>query len=174
MDLVSLLERLSIWDWGVILLVSGSISLSVSRGFSREAISLLGWIIAFIVANLYGGVIASALDQVIQNVMARMIVSWLLLFLGILISVGFLARLFSKLVSLSGLGLLDRVLGVVFGLGRGIVMAAVIVFLSREVAPELFKEIVSDSSLISSVEMLVDWSLEVLGSDITDLLAVET
>ena len=174
MNLVNILEGLSMWDWGVVLLVSGSIFLSVSRGFSREAISLLGWIAAFVVANLYAGAVATGLGQVIDNVMARMVVSWLLLFAGILISVGFLAKLFSKLVSLSGLGLLDRVLGVVFGFGRGVIMAAVVVFLSREVAPELFKEILAESSLIHVVEMLVDWSFEALGSDIAELLATET
>ena len=173
MNLGNILEELSMWDWGVILLVGGSIFLSVSRGFSREAISLLGWVVAFVVANLYAGAVATSLGQLIDNFMARTVVSWLLLFVGILISVGFLAKLFSKLVSLSGLGLLDRVLGVVFGFGRGVIMAAVLVFLSREIAPELFKEIVAESRLIRTVEMLVDWSFEVLGSDITELLATK-
>ena len=53
-------------------------------------------------------------------------------------------------------------------------MAAVVGFLSREVAPELFKAILAESSLIRTVEMLVDWSFEALGSDIAELLATET
>ena len=167
------LGELSVWDWGVIFLASSSTLVSIWRGFSREAISLIGWVIAFLIANSYAGTIAANFENIIDNVMARLVVSWMLVFLTVLLSAVFFARFFSKVVFFSGLSLLDRILGTVFGFARGVVIVAILVFLSREVSPVMFKEVASQSKLVRLTEMLVDWSLVIFESDIVDILAKE-
>ena len=84
MVLVDSLDGFSLWDWGIVFLLTVSTLVSIWRGFSREAISLLGWIISFVIANLYAGIAAISLENVIDNAMARLIASWLLIFLSLI------------------------------------------------------------------------------------------
>ena len=173
MFLVDSLDGFSLWDWGIVFLLTVSTLVSIWRGFSREAISLLGWIISFVIANLYAGTAAIGLESVIDNAMARLLVSWLLIFIVVLLTTTFFSKVFSKVVFAVGLGFLDRLLGIVFGFARGVIIAMVIVFLGREVSPVIFKDVLSQSKLVRPTEMLVDWSLGLLGTDINDLLPAE-
>ena len=173
MFLVDSLDGFSLWDWGIVFLLTVSTLVSIWRGFSREAISLLGWIISFVIANLYAGIAAISLENVIDNAMARLIASWLLIFIVVLLTTAFFSKVFSKVVFAVGLGFLDRLLGIVFGFARGVIIAMVIVFLGREVSPVMFKDVLSQSKLVRSTEILVDWSLGLLGTDINDLLPAE-
>ncbi len=173
MVLVDSLDGFSLWDWGIVFLLTVSTLVSIWRGFSREAISLLGWIISFVIANLYAGIAAISLENVIDNAMARLIASWLLIFIVVLLTTAFFSKVFSKVVFAVGLGFLDRLLGIVFGFARGVIIAMVIVFLGREVSPVIFKDVLSQSKLVRPTEMLVDWTLGLLGTDINDLLSAE-
>ena len=173
MVLVDSLNGFSLWDWGIVFLLTVSTLVSIWRGFSREAISLLGWIISFVIANLYAGTAAISLESVIDNAMARLLASWLLIFIVVLLTTAFFSKVFSKVVFAVGLGFLDRLLGIVFGFARGVIIGMVIVFLGREVSPVMFKDVLSQSKLVRSTEMLVDWSLGLLGTDINDLLPAE-
>ena len=40
-------------DWVIVVVLVISVLLSLWRGFVREALSLAGWVVAFIVANLF-------------------------------------------------------------------------------------------------------------------------
>ena len=85
MVLVDSFDGFSLWDWGIVFLLTVSTLVSIWRGFSREAISLLGWIISFVIANLYAGTAAISLESAIDNAMARLLASWLLIFITVLI-----------------------------------------------------------------------------------------
>tara|TARA_B100000902_G_scaffold38052_1_gene45331 strand:- start:6943 stop:7467 length:525 start_codon:yes stop_codon:yes gene_type:complete len=173
MVLVDSLGGFSLWDWGIVFLLTVSTLVSIWRGFSREAISLLGWVFSFVIANLYAGTAAISLESAIDNAMARLLASWLLIFITVLLITAFFSKMFSKVVFAVGLGFLDRLLGIVFGFARGVIIAVVLVFLGREVSPVMFKDVLSQSILVQSTEMLVDWSLALLGTDINDLLPAE-
>ena len=173
MFLVDSLGGFGLWDWGIVFLLTGSTLVSIWRGFSREAISLLGWVFSFVIANLYAGTAAISLESAIDNAMARLLASWLLIFITVLLITAFFSKMFSKVVFAVGLGFLDRLLGIVFGFARGVIIAVVLVFLGREVSPVMFKDVLSQSKLVRSTEMLVDWSLALLGTDINDLLPAE-
>ena len=173
MGLVDSLDGFSLWDWGIVFLLTVSTLVSIWRGFSREAISLLGWVFSFVIANLYAGTAAISLESAIDNAMARLLASWLLIFITVLLITAFFSKMFSKVVFAVGLGFLDRLLGIVFGFARGVIIAVVLVFLGREVSPVMFKDVLSQSILVRSTEMLVDWSLGLLGTDINDLLPAE-
>ena len=173
MVLVDSLGGFSLWDWGIVFLLTVSTLVSIWRGFSREAISLLGWVFSFVIANLYAGTAAISLESAIDNAMARLLASWLLIFITVLLITAFFSKMFSKVVFAVGLGFLDRLLGIVFGFARGVIIAVVLVFLGREVSPVMFKDVLPQSILVQSTEMLVDWSLALLGTDINDLLPAE-
>jgi membrane protein required for colicin V production len=155
-------------DWAMIAIVGLSTLLSLWRGFTREAISLLGWVAAFIAANLLAGEAASRLADIISNVTARYIAGWLLVFVGVLLVVGVASLVISQLVHATGLGPTDRLLGTIFGFTRGVVIVMVLVFLVRELLPPRDQVWLHQARLMPHVNTLMNWAQSTLGRLDTD------
>lgn len=119
---------MTIFDYLVLFVLVSSVVISTLRGLVKEILSLLGWIVAFVVANAYGAKLAPMLPDLLPGETARLILAFIVLFLGVRILMGLLSLAIGALVEASGLGLADRGLGGLFGLARGIVivLAAVI------------------------------------------------
>lgn len=113
---------MTIFDYLVLFVLICSVVISTLRGLVKEILSLLGWIIAFVVANAYGAQLAPLLPEVIPGDTARLIVAFIALFLGVRILMGLLSLAIGALVEATGLSLADRGLGGLFGLARGIVI----------------------------------------------------
>ena len=119
---------MTIFDYLVLFVLVSSVVISTLRGLVKEILSLLGWVVAFVVANAYGAQLAPLLPEVIPGATTRLIVAFVALFLGVRILMGLLSLAIGALVEATGLSLADRGLGGLFGLARGIVivLAAVI------------------------------------------------
>ncbi len=119
---------MTIFDYLVLFVLVSSVVISTLRGLVKEILSLLGWIVAFVVANAYGARLAPMLPDLLPGDTARLILAFIVLFLGVRILMGLLSLAIGALVEASGLSLADRGLGGLFGLARGIVivLAAVI------------------------------------------------
>lgn len=113
---------MTIFDYVVLFVLITSVVISTLRGLVKEILSLLGWIVAFVVANAYSAGLAPLLPEVIPGDAARLIVAFIALFLGVRILMGLLSMAIGALVEATGLGLADRGLGGLFGLARGIVI----------------------------------------------------
>ena len=129
------LELFNAFDWTVVVIVAVSALLSLWRGFVREALSLAGWVVAFVVANVAAVYLAEAFGDLIANRTGRYIVAWSLLFVVTLVASSLTARLAAKVIKVSGLSVLDRILGSVFGVLRGALIVMALVFVIREVVP---------------------------------------
>jgi len=112
----------TIFDYLVLFVLICSVVISTLRGLVKEILSLVGWIVAFVVANAYGAQLAPLLPDVIPGATARLIVAFIALFLGVRILMGLLSLAIGALVEATGLSLADRGLGGLFGLARGIVI----------------------------------------------------
>ena len=119
---------MTIFDYLVLFVLIASVVISTLRGLVKEILSLVGWIVAFVVANAYGAQLAPLLPEVIPGATARLISAFIALFLGVRILMGLLSMAIGAVVAATGLSLADRGLGGLFGLARGIVivLAAVI------------------------------------------------
>lgn len=113
---------MTIFDYLVLFVLICSVVISTLRGLVKEILSLLGWIVAFVVANAYGAQLAPLLPEVFPGDTARLIVAFIALFLGARILMGLLSLAIGALVEATGLSLADRGLGGLFGLARGIVI----------------------------------------------------
>lgn len=113
-------------DYAVLGVFAASLVLGAWRGLVREVISILGWVIAFLAANLLAGPLAAAMPQSIPTPELRVAAAFVAVFIGSLVVTTLLALLLSKIVKAVGLGGLDRLLGALFGAARGllIVLAA--------------------------------------------------
>jgi membrane protein required for colicin V production len=118
----------TIFDYLVLFVLVSSVVISTLRGLVKEILSLLGWVVAFVVANAYGAQLAPLLPDMLPGGTVRLIAAFVILFLGARILMGLLSLAIGALVEATGLSLADRGLGGLFGLARGIVivLAAVI------------------------------------------------
>jgi membrane protein required for colicin V production len=118
----------TLFDYLVLFVLVASVVISTMRGLVKEILSLVSWVVAFVVANAYGATLAPMLPDLIPGDMVRLMVAFVALFLGVRILMGILTLAVDALVKAGGLTLADRGLGGLFGLARGlvIVLAAVI------------------------------------------------
>ncbi len=106
-------------DYAVLGVMLVSVLWGVWRGLVREVISLTGWVIAFLAANLLAGPLGELLPESNWQPELRVLLAFVGIFVLVL-ALGTLAGLLlSKILKAAGLGGLDRTLGALFGIARG-------------------------------------------------------
>ncbi len=116
------------FDYVVLTVLVASIALGLVRGLVKEVLSLAAWIVAFVVANRYGPDMAELLPAALVGVVVRLVVGFVVLFIGTLLLASLVNRAIAHIIAAAGLKPVDRGLGSLFGLARGllIVLTAVI------------------------------------------------
>lgn len=123
-------------DYAILSIIAISAFISVMRGFVREALSLLGWILAFWVAMTFIEEFAWLLAGTILTPSLRLGVAFFALFLATLLLTILVNYLVCQLMEKTGLSATDRVLGIVFGITRGaFVVGILILFAGLTVLP---------------------------------------
>lgn len=106
--------------------IAGVLVLSVAwgiwHGFVRESISLAGWVLAFLAANAAAGPLGEAIPTSVSSPEVRVLLAYLVVFIFTLSIATLIGLLLSRLLKAYGLGGLDRTLGALFGLARGVVI----------------------------------------------------
>jgi len=151
------LSRLNELDWVIVVVLSLSTVLSLWRGFVREALSLLGWVAAFVVAHLFVDQLSQQLAPYIANITGRYVTSYAVLFVTTLVCFSLFVWLAVKLVRVSGLTVLDRVLGTIFGFARGVIIILVLAYLIQQLVSPADQQWLHQSELMPHLTMLVDW-----------------
>jgi len=117
-------------DFVIIGVIFISCFISLIRGFVREALSLASWIISFLIAwNLHGG-FARFFQTSIESTNLRLIVAFFILFVLSLVMFTVVNFFAGKMVQRTGLTGVDRVIGVIFGFMRGILLITALVALA--------------------------------------------
>lgn len=112
-------------DWAIVIVLTLSSVISLARGFIKEALSLVIWVVALILANLFSHRLEVFLVDTISTPSLRAMTAFLLVFVGVLLLgalVNFLVGLIVKATGLSGT---DRLLGMLFGFVRGVLVVMI-------------------------------------------------
>ena len=112
----------------ILAVIAISSAFGVRRGFIKEIMSLLSWIAALLVSRVYSVSLASILENLIDNPSVRYVIAFSVLFVIIIMLGTLLNHLMSKLLVVTGLKTIDRLLGAVFGVARGTVIVMVFLF----------------------------------------------
>jgi membrane protein required for colicin V production len=146
----------------ILLLLLGSTLIGLLRGFVREAVSLVFWIVAIWAAWKFGPLVEPHLggllaDPKVAPWVGRLVVLVLVLLLGWMVSMllGFFTRSM-------GLGPLDRVIGLLFGIVRGMVLVGLMI-IGAELLHLNHEEWWNRSKLIPYGETAGDWLRAMVG-----------
>tara|TARA_B100001287_G_C22663706_1_gene521767 strand:- start:308 stop:799 length:492 start_codon:yes stop_codon:yes gene_type:complete len=99
------------------------------RGFITELISFICWAVAIYVSANYFHVPTNIINEHLNNPHISRILAFILIFLSTFIVSAILGFLLSKMIGLFGLGVFNRVFGLVFGLLKGSVFIIITIFI---------------------------------------------
>lgn len=143
-------------DYTIIAIIALSVLISVMRGFVREVISLVVWVAAIVVSFIFYRYIADLLVNVIHSDSVRLVVSFVGLFLVTLILGMLINYLIGQLVANTGLSGTDRVLGIIFGIARGILVVVLLMMLVS-LTPFAKETSWQESVLVPHFQPLENW-----------------
>jgi membrane protein required for colicin V production len=109
-------------DYAVIGVFAISLIVGAWRGLVREVVSILGWVIAFLAANLFAGPLGPSMPEAIPSPELRVAAAYVAVFVASLILTSLAGMILSKVVKAVGLGGIDRLLGALFGAARGVLI----------------------------------------------------
>jgi membrane protein required for colicin V production len=155
---------------GIMLL---SALLALTRGFTREVLSLVSWGLAA-AAGLYAAfnaeLVAFALDYVQSDIIARIAVGGAV-FLVVLIILSIVSVRVADWVLDSAAGPFDRTFGLIYGLGRGLLLVAIAyLFYVWLVPPEKREDWVRNARSLAVIEATGEFVTDFLPADIRDTL----
>src|SRR5260370_34351163 len=123
-------------DLGVVAVVVLSAIFAFARGFVREALSIVAWVGAAAI-TLYGfNWVYAQVDPKIHNPLLSQVISGFGLFVISLIVLTILTGFIARMVHASGLSPIDRTLGFIFGLARGVLLVCLAYLLLDLAVPQ--------------------------------------
>jgi len=146
----------------ILLILLGSTLIGALRGFIREAVSVAFWILAIWAAWKFGPAIEPGLGGVLADPniapwVGRLVVLALVLLVGWV--VGMVLSYFTRTM---GLAPLDRVIGVFFGILRGLVLVGLVV-IGGELLHMNNEDWWGRSKLVPYGETIGDWLRAMVG-----------
>ncbi|MGN1393605.1 MAG: CvpA family protein [Succinivibrionaceae bacterium] len=111
-------------DIAILGIIGISALISVARGFVKEILSLVAWAASFFVAINYYDQLTTLFSFKDHSV--RVVLALLVLFIGTLIVIGLINYIVTLILQKTGLSGTDRLLGMVFGAIRGLIIVLVI------------------------------------------------
>lgn len=114
--------NLAFLDWVFLAVLLLSTLLGAWRGLVAEVLSVVGWVAAFIVAQLFATSIGQLLPMEGFSDSLRYAAGFACAFIGTAFAAGLVTWMVKKLIESVGLRPVDRTLGAAFGLVRGAVL----------------------------------------------------
>lgn len=109
-------------DWAIVIVLTLSSVISLVRGFIKEALSLVIWVVALVCANVFSHRLEEFLVNTISTPSLRAMTAFLLVFVGVLFLGALINFLIGLIVKATGLSGTDRLIGMVFGFARGVLL----------------------------------------------------
>ena len=127
---------LLILDFLILAVLMVSSVLSLIRGFTREILSITGWVVSGYAAILFAPSVKPHLAPYVSIDWVVTIGAILIVFLVVLVVFSVTANAFADRIKFGPINTLDRSLGALFGLGRGLFIVSLGYFVATLVVPE--------------------------------------
>ncbi|MEQ8660084.1 MAG: CvpA family protein [Gammaproteobacteria bacterium] len=117
-------------DIAILAVILISVLVSILRGFVKEVLSLVAWIVAFWAAATFAAPASTLLEPYVALPTARLVIGFVAVLVAALLAVGLINFVIGKLLEGAGLSGTDRLLGAVFGFARGAAVVVIAVLLA--------------------------------------------
>jgi membrane protein required for colicin V production len=154
-------------DLVILIIIVLSALISLIRGFVKESISLVTWIVAGLLAFRYFTPMAALLEPYVSAPTIRAITAFGLLFVSTLVIGAVVNFIMSQLVSKTGLSGTDKALGVVFGAARGVLIVTMVVLLAS-LTPMPEASWWQESATVGMFQQLAEWIRAIIPADAVD------
>lgn len=117
------------FDYAVLAVIAASLLLGLWRGVVSEILAIAAWVLAFFVAREFALPVSGFYASLMHDRGMQYLAGFATVFVGVLVVVGIARLVVSFLLRAVGLGLIDRMLGAIFGIARGVLVVLVCVML---------------------------------------------
>ena len=126
------------------------------RGFIKELVALCAWVLAIWLALVYSPTLDPTFQPYIHDKTARLVVAFICILLSTILVGGLVNTILSFILRRSGLSGSDRILGMGFGIGRGVFIVALMMLVVKVThAPR--DDYAQQSHLYAKFDPLVNW-----------------
>ena len=137
------------------------------RGFVKELASIVGVLAGFFAANMYYQVLADLLTRWVSRSDYLYILSFMIIFCGVLIIVSILGVVIRYLMNVAYMGWFDRIVGLMLGTVKGILISTVVLVTLTTFLPKK-SAVVQDSSLAPHLMIVADKLGKVVSKEMKD------
>lgn len=121
---------MTIFDYALLVVLFLSGTYGFSRGFVKEILSIVAYILSLWASLHWGGEVAQWLEEWVMHPYLRLTLAYAFVFILSLFVAGLVIRFLRSILAFAGLGGFDRMMGFVFGVVRGIFLILLLVWVA--------------------------------------------
>lgn len=156
-------------DYLIVCLIGFSALISLFRGFIRELISLISWLGGLLLSLQFAADLAPFFIRVSDLPSVRYFFAFVLIFIAVVVAGIIFNAVVSKVLSITGFSIFDRLLGLLFGATRGAVIVAGLLLMFSHFASARDSAALTDSVVAPHFKPLVRWLSAYVPKNITGL-----
>lgn len=170
MDL-SVLSQYNTLDLILVAVLAISVLVGLIRGVVREVLSVASWAISIYLALRFAPLVSEKyLKQLIDNDYIAYVVSFVGIIIVGLVAIGLVNLLISQLFRVTGLSFINRLLGMVFGFIRGVILGAVAIWVIGLVPSWTKEKWFVDSALVPQYRKVTEYAMQYLPENLTEFI----
>lgn len=162
---------ITILDAAVLALILLSAVLAMVRGFSREVLSIASWVIAGIAALYLFGSVTPMVRNYVDSELIAQVVAGAAVFVVVLIIATLVTMKIADMIVDSRIGPLDRTLGFLFGVARGVIVCAVAIWFLGFFASDREIAWIDDAKSKPFLESVANSIVNLLPEDLDGILS---
>lgn len=121
---------MTVFDFAVLAAIAASLLLGLWRGVVSEVLALLAWVVAFFAARAMATTVGVMFVRFTHEAAIQYVAGFATVFVGVLAVFAIGRLVVAGLLRAVGLGWADRILGMLFGIGRGVLVVLAVVLLA--------------------------------------------
>lgn len=121
---------MTVADISILIVIVISMLLGLWRGLVKEAFSLAAWVAAVFVAGFFSAPLADLMINLLDSATVRRVLASAILFVLVMFVGTLVGNFMSKLSTAIGLKGVDKALGSLFGVLRGMIIVLIVLFLT--------------------------------------------
>ena len=159
------IEMLNALDLLLIGILLVSLIWGLFRGLVREVLALSSWVLAGWLTWRYGATLGDYLMEWLNSERLSYFAGLGIVFIGSLVGFTLITRVAYKQFRITGLTVMNRILGAIFGIARGVVLSALLLF-GAQFSPATEANWYKDSELVPYFALLLEFTDDVVSQQL--------